>query len=174
MFTVRHATDQDFLKIYNLYKTVAAIPFGIARSPEEISHTYIKNFMDRAASAGIQLLIDNPDNTAEIVAEIHCYHPLPQIFKSVFSELTIAVHPNFQGQGLGKKIFTYLLQWITVQRPDILRIELFTQESNEKAIALYKKIGFVQEGRFEKRVPGKNNVMEADIPMAWFNPAFNV
>jgi len=174
MFIVRHANPSDYSKIYALYEKVAQARFGIARSPEEITEPYIKNFMQSAAENGIELVIVNPANKSEIIAEIHCYRMEPKIFSHVLSELTIAVDPDFQGQGLGKKIFTHLLEFITISRHDILRVELFAQETNERAIALYTKIGFKKEGRFEKRVPGKDNVLEADIPMAWFNPAYLV
>ena len=172
MFTVRHATPSDAGKIYTLYKKVAEAPVGIARSPDEVTEDYIQQFMKNAAATGVELVIDNPDNEAEIIAEIHCSKDALFIFKHVLSDLTIAVHPGFQGKGLGKIIFTHLLQFITTSRPDILRVELFTQESNERALALYKKLGFTPEGRLEKRIPGNNNRLEADIPMAWFNPAY--
>ena len=172
MFTVRHANPSDFDKILGLYKKVAEERIGIARSPEEISISYIENFMQHSAESGIELVIDHPASTTEIIAEIHCYQLGPSIFKHVLSELTIAVHPDFQGQGLGKTIFGGLLSFITGNRPDILRVELFTQESNQRAQALYKKLGFIAEGRFLNRVSGQNNILEADIPMAWFNPTF--
>jgi len=172
MFIVRQANDTDYSKIYDLYKKVAETPIGIARSPEEITEAYIKNFMRHAAETGIELVIDNPDNPSAIIAEIHCHKMEPKIFRHVLSELTIAVDPAFQGKGAGKKIFTHLLAFITSSRPDILRVELFTQPSNERAFAFYKKIGFVPEGMFEKRIPGKNGQLEADIPMAWFNPNY--
>ena len=172
MFNVRPATASDLDKIYTLYKKVAETPVGIARSPDEITEEYIKHFTSNAAANGIQLVIDNPGNEAGIVAEIHCYQYEPKIFKHILAELTLAVHPGFQGQGLGKKIFSHLLQTITSNRPDILRVELCTQESNARAIALYTKIGFVPEGRFLQRIPGNNQQLEADIPMAWFNPSY--
>ena len=174
MFPIRQANPTDFTKIYTLYKAVATEPIGIARSPEEISAAYIKNFMAQAAETGVELVIDNPDNADEIIAEIHCHKPGPKIFNHVLSELTIAVHPDFQGKSIGKNIFTHLLELVTSSRPDILRVELFAQESNERAIQFYKKIGFTPEGRFEKRIPGRQNTLEADIPMAWFNPAYLV
>ncbi len=172
MFIVRNAVAADAPKILALYKATGAAPIGIARGPEEVSAGYISHFMRQAASAGIELVIDNPENAAEIIAEIHCYTPAPKILRHVMSDLTIAVDPGFQGRGLGKKIFTQLLDTITTGRPDILRVELYTQESNERAIALYKKLGFVVEGRCEKRVYSRQGVLEADIPMAWFNPAY--
>lgn len=171
MFTVRQAIPSDLDSIFTLYKKVAEAPVGIARSPAEVSETYIQQFMSNAAATGVELVIGNPSNPAEIIAEIHCSKYAPAIFKHVLGDLTIAVHPGFQGKGLGKLIFTHLLQFITANKPDIFRVELFTQESNERALALYTKLGFTREGRFEKRIPGLNG-LEADIPMAWFNPAY--
>lgn len=64
------------------------------------------------------------------------------------------------------------LDQIKAYRPDILRVELVTQESNARAINLYKSVGFIIEGRLEKRIRMYNNTLEADIPMAWFNENF--
>lgn len=169
---VRPAVETDLHKIYALYKEVAQEPIGIARTPEEVTEDYIKSFMRAAASSGIELVIENPANPGQVVAEIHCYKMDLKKFRHILGDLTIAIHPNFQGQGLGKLIFTHLLQFITSHRPDVLRVELVTQESNERARLFYQKIGFIPEGRFLQRIPGKNNVLEADIPMAWFNPAY--
>lgn len=172
MFSVRPATASDAGKILALYKAVGAAPIGIARSPEEVTPGYIENFMQLAAATGIELVIDNPANSNEITAEIHCWKPDPKILHHLLGDLTIAVHPDFQGKGLGKQIFTHLLDLIKTTRPDILRVELFTQSSNERAIALYTKLGFVPEGRFENRVHNRHGRLEADIPMAWFNPSY--
>jgi ribosomal protein S18 acetylase RimI-like enzyme len=166
---VRHAGPDDFQKIYSLYKNVASQPIGIARSVEEITASYIENFMNHAAYNGIELVIDNPDNAAEIIAEIHCYKLVPKTFDHILSELTIVTHPDFQGRGVGTMIFSHLLQYITNQRPDILRVELIARESNIKAIQFYQKLGFVIEGRFEKRIRAGIDSFEADIPLAWFN-----
>ena len=171
MFTVRPAIAGDLHKLFTLYKAVAADPIGIARAPGEVTIDYIEQLLEQATANGIALVIDNPDNDNEIIAEIHCHTPAAGIFRHILSQLTIAVHPGFQGRGLGKKIFNALLHLVETSRPDIRRIELFVQESNLRGIALYKKLGFVTEGRFEKRVYGKHGVVEADIPMAWFNPA---
>ncbi len=90
----------------------------------------------------------------------------------MLSELTVAVDPNYQGKGIGKLIFQSLLNIIQEERNDILRVELITRESNQKAIQFYQKLGFIIEGRFEKRISASTNTFEADIPMAWFNLNF--
>src|SRR4051812_7960456 len=115
MYTVRPATGNDLTAIYTLYQAVAAVPVGIARAPVEVTETYIRHFMELSAARGIELVIDNPDDSAQIIAEIHCHQPVPRIFQLLMSELTIAVHPQFHGKGIGKQIFTHLLQHISTQ-----------------------------------------------------------
>lgn len=165
-----HAADES--KILALYKRVAQTIGGIAREEDEITPSYVSNNLQKSLKNGVCLLIDNPDNQGEILAEVHCYLLEPKVFSHVLSELTIVVHPNFQSKGLGKILFTSLLQHVTMHRPDILRVELIARESNTKAIAFYQKLGFVIEGRMEKRIGNKTQTFEADIPMAWFNINF--
>lgn len=172
MILIKHASPTDIKQIFLLFRKVAAEPGGIARSDDEITYNYIEEFMQNAANTGVELIAIDDSNGGEIIAELHCYKFFPKAFKNVLSDLTIVVHPAMQGKGIGKKIFLELLNYIELKRPDILRVELIARESNTKAIDFYKQIGFVQEGRFEKRIIGTDNQFEADIPMAWFNKNF--
>ena len=172
MFTVRAARLHDKQKILALYKKVALKTGGLARSEAEISDDYIQHFMDESAKTGIELVVVHPFNQDEIIAEMHGYKMIPKFFAHVISELTIAVDPDFHGRGVGHLLFTHFLEHITNHRPDILRVELVTQESNSKAIQLYKRIGFETEGRFENRIRNRDNKLEADIPLFWINKNF--
>ncbi|TKC60194.1 GNAT family N-acetyltransferase [Pedobacter hiemivivus] len=96
------------------------------------------------------------------------YQLEPAVFRHVLSELTIAVDPDYQGKGLGKKLFQTLLADVQSNRTEILRVELIARETNSRAIQLYEKLGFKIEGRFEKRISNNSISFEADIPMAWF------
>lgn len=171
-FTGRRATVKDHKAIYTLYKTVAKTIGGIAREEDEITEAYINNNLQKSLYSGICLVIENPNNPNALIAEIHCYKPEPKAFNHILSELTIVVHPEFQGKGLGKLLFNYLLNEIKESRKDILRVELIARESNQKAIDLYTNLGFKIEGRLEQRINNKNKGFEADIPMAWINPNF--
>lgn len=170
-YIVQKASDNNKIQIFSLYKKVSQTVGGLARNSNEITTAYIDNFCSKSQANGIQLIIKDNDS---IIAEIHCYKLEPTVFNHVLSELTIAVDPDYQGKGLGKLIFQSLLNIIIEERPDILRVELIARESNQKAIQFYQKLGFVAEGRFEKRISASNNSFEADIPMAWFNTNFNV
>lgn len=83
----------------------------------------------------------------------------------------IAVHPEAQGRGVGRLLFTRLLGIVARDSPAIVRVELIARESNAHAIALYESVGFRREGRFEARVRSVDGGLEADTPMAWMRPA---
>ena len=172
MFTTRQANQGDFNKIYALYKKVATETTGLARLGDEITEQYIQDFMKNSSETGIELVVDNPDNSNQIIAEVHCYKLVPKVFSHVLGELTIAVDPDHQGKGIGRMIFTHLLDLIVSTRADVMRVELISRESNLKAISFYESLGFAREGKLERRIKYDKNDFEADIPMAWFNPNF--
>ena len=60
--------------------------------------------------------------------------------------LAIAIAPAWQGQGLGRQLMTRLLDWAD-NWGGVLRTELFVHADNPRAIALYRSLGFVEEGR---------------------------
>jgi ribosomal protein S18 acetylase RimI-like enzyme len=167
-FIIRKATLEETDQIFGLYKTVSKEVGGLARIEKEITKTYIENFSYKSFENGLQFVVTDALNEQAIIAEIHCYQLEPGVFQHILSELTVAVHPDYQGKGLGKKLFQTLLDEIQFNRPDILRVELIARESNSKAIQLYEQLGFKIEGRFENRINNGNNSFEADIPMAWF------
>jgi len=172
MFKIRQATSEDLTKIYTLYKKVATESTGLARSGDEITWQYVEDFMKNSGDSGIELVTDHPENSSQIIAEVHCYKLVPKTFSHVLSELTIAVDPDFQGKGIGRMIFTDLLDLIKTNRPDTMRVELISREFNLKAISFYESLGFKREGRLEKRIRSNANEFEADVPMAWFNPNY--
>ncbi|MGV3539587.1 MAG: GNAT family N-acetyltransferase [Rufibacter sp.] len=163
---IRVATGQDVAQILRLYQLVSQQVGGLARVEEEITETYVANFSLKASQTGIHLVVEDRQ-TGTLVGEIHCYQLEPRVFSHVLSELTVAVHPDYQGQGVGKRLFQTLLQQVEIERSDILRVELIARESNQKAIALYQKLGFQVEGRLVNRIKSSTGGFEADIPMAW-------
>ena len=85
------------------------------------------------------------------MGEIHCYKAGIACFDHLLGDLTIAVDPDYQGQGVGKALFMAVLTEVQENRKDILRIELLTGEANKRAIAFYQSLGFVIEGRMPNR-----------------------
>lgn len=172
MHHIRAAVLSDESKIALLYKTVAKTIGGIAREEDEITNEYIHHNLQKSLQSGLCFVIENPENSNELIAEIHCYKPEPKVFHYILSELTIVVHPQFQDKGIGQLLFANLLNEVSQKHQNILRVELIARESNQKAIELYTKLGFKIEGRLEQRINNKNGNFEADIPMVLINPNF--
>jgi [ribosomal protein S18]-alanine N-acetyltransferase len=58
---------------------------------------------------------------------------------------TIATHPDFRKQGLGKTLLTYALK--SAKSEGARRAFLEVRESNKVAINMYVNFGFVEDGR---------------------------
>lgn len=154
----------DLANILSLYRTVASIEGGLARTQNEITEEYVRQNLLASRERGLSFIarIDN-----NIVGEIHTYRPFPRVFSHVLSDLTIAVHPDYQKQGVGRALFTRLLSDVETHHPDIVRVELIARESNQRAIRFYQTLGFQIEGKMHSRIKSVSGNFEADIPMAW-------
>lgn len=161
---IRKTRREDIEDIYNLYKRVAKIPGGLARYEDEISLSYIEGVVRSSMERGLSLVVEIE---GVIAGELHAYRPGLKVFDHVLSDLTLCIDPEFQGRGLGRKLFTEYLKRVEGEMKDILRVELIARESNSKAIEFYKSLGFVVEGSFVGRIRGVDGELEADIPMAW-------
>ncbi len=170
-YKVRSAALADLHKIMALYREVALQSGGIARVVDEITEGYVRNFLEKSLGSGVILVVENPSDPEELIAEVHTYTPKIKVFAHVFSDLTIVVRPGFQGRGVGKLLFGTLMKKIEEKHLEIQRVELIARESNEKAIGFYKSFGFKVEGRMENRIDGKTGKLEADIPMGWIRQA---
>ncbi|MEO7766039.1 MAG: GNAT family N-acetyltransferase [Ferruginibacter sp.] len=60
----------------------------------------------------------------------------------------LAIHPAFSGKGEGSKMMKEIIALADEQQ--ILRIELSVADTNQKAIQLYKSVGFCEEGILKK------------------------
>lgn len=166
---IRKVLKADIPALVKLYRSAAKSENGIARKPAEISKKLIEGFIKNSLKSGLIFVIENEE---KLVAEIHCYRFEPSCFKHVLGNLILVVDPAFQGQGLGRKIFSHLLAEISKKHHDIARVELFVRENNFRGIKLYKSLGFVSEGIYKNRILDSKNQLSSDTMMAWFNPQF--
>jgi L-phenylalanine/L-methionine N-acetyltransferase len=60
--------------------------------------------------------------------------------------LGIGIVSDWQGRGVGRQLIARLLDWAD-NWAGILRVELTVDADNDRAIALYRAMGFVEEGR---------------------------
>lgn len=168
----RTAVVEDLDRLLNLYKDVAAIEGGIARRESEITEDYIHHFLEKSFEKGLIIVAEHPDDSNKLIAEIHAYKPGVLVFDHVLTDLTVVVHPEFQGKKIGRTILTIFLEEVALNHPDVGRVELIARESNQKAITMYQSLGFLIEGRLEMRIKSSDGHYEADIPMGWQNPNY--
>ena len=60
--------------------------------------------------------------------------------------LAIGIAPGFQGRGIGLMLIARLLDWAD-NWAGVLRVELMVHADNDRAMALYRSMGFEDEGR---------------------------
>ena len=163
------ATLGDVVELKLLYEQVALRSGGIIRQPSEITDEYIANFVEKSLDSGLIFLARNGN---KIIGDIHAYQYGLNAHRHTLTDLTIAVHPDYQGNGVGKQLFEKFLQIIREDFGHILRVELFVRERNTKAVLFYQKLGFVEEGRLKNAIRNTDGSHETPIAMTWFNPSY--
>ena len=148
-----------------LYQSVAKRPGGLARLEQEIDDVYVRTFLEKSLRTGLSIVAESEESL--IVGEIHAYSNELFCFSHVLTELTIAIDPTAQGQGVGRMLFQAFMTIVESERPEILRVELIARETNVRAIEFYESLGFVKEGVFVNRIKNQDGTLESDIPMAW-------
>ena len=164
------AEKRHLSEIQYLYELVALKKDGIIRNEKEITKEYVENFLENSMNNGLILLAG--DKTG-LIGEIHAYTPGIYAFRHILSNLTIVVHPEYQGMGVGRRLFKYFLDTVKEHYTHILRIELFVRSHNHKVHSFYQSLGFTDEGHHEKKILNRDMTLETPIHMAWFNPRFN-
>lgn len=82
--------------------------------------------------------------------------------------LAIGISPQWQGRGLGRLLMQRLLDWAD-NWGAVLRIELHVHADNAPALALYRQMGFIEEGRHNAYAL-KNGRYVQGVSMARLHP----
>jgi len=155
---IRLAKATDASILCHAEQTIAAVPGRLVSQPDELR---VENFVAMIEKSTTRYIVVEKDN--EIIG--HAF--LEQMgLKAVahIMRLTIAVHEGHQGQGVGKLMMTHLVDWAK-STPSVEKIELHVRATNSQAIALYKKLGFVEEGRLKHRVKISDTQYLDDLTM---------
>ena len=170
MVVIRKATFLDKEAVIALHRNVAQISQGIARMEDEITEQYVDSLFVTSETHGLMLVAVN--NADQLIAEIHASKYGLRIFDHILTGLTIAVHPDYQGKGIGKTLFQAFLDEVQQTFPEVGRVELESRASNQKSIGLYRSLGFVQEGCMKNKTRNKDGSFEDSLLMAWTKPGF--
>lgn len=166
---LRPADLADIPYIRALYQAAAG-GVGLARSADEVSEAYVTDFVRHSLQRGLILVLHPVGHPTQVVGEIHGYSLGLQVFNHVLEQVTMAVHPGYQGRGLGRRLMQGLQNHIRSHCPHIMKIELKCFSHNHAALHLYQQTGFTVEGRQQHRVGIANGTFADGISLAWFNP----
>ena len=123
-------------------------------------------FLQRGDALGCQLLalVDG-----EIVGQAGLHAPHASLRRRHARGLGMAIAPEWQGRGIGRQLLQRLLAWAD-DWAGVLRVELWVHADNERAIALYRKLGFAQEGRHRAYALRGGSYIDS-LSMARLHPA---
>jgi ribosomal protein S18 acetylase RimI-like enzyme len=93
--------------------------------------------------------------------------PFEMIANAHVFRLTVVVHPGHVGRRIGRTLLDDLLAWGATD-PRVGKVELLVRATNDRAMHLYRAVGFLEEGRFRQRVRLPDGSFVDDIAMAWF------
>ena len=168
--SIRRARQEEAPLLAAAERAIASVPGTLASRPEEIDDAAVRNKI-------LDLDLDDRGRGIYLVAEQagtvvgHAFlEPLSLAATSHVVRLTIAVHEGHQRQGVGRALMNELLSWAQ-SNPRVEKVELQVRSSNERAITLYRALGFDEEGRKTRRLKlGPSEYLD-DVYMAlWVGP----
>ena len=160
---IRNATSNDARSLVAAEQQTAATPGLLVSRPRELNLAAFDQKIAELDTAGRYIVAEKDD---QVVGHA-LLEPMPlEAIAHVF-RLTVVVHPGFLGQGIGEMLMHDLMVWARLT-PKVQKIELLVRASNARAIHLYTKLGFVEEGRFKNRIQLPDGNLIDDIAMAWF------
>lgn len=162
LILIRRARPADAPAIREVYRA-AAEQGTLARMPDEVDDAHVAEFM-HAAQDGLEVVAEVE---GRVVGELHASRLAPRQFAHILGELTIAVHPDHQGQGVGRKLFEEFFRIVRDEMSDIHRVELFAWDQNQGAIRLYESLGFTFEGKLPRRVHTDSGEWRDDVVYGW-------
>lgn len=167
MPTIRHANPSDAKTLMQAEQHYAQTPGYLVSNPHELNEEmFAKKIKALGSGEGIYIVAEqNGQIVGHALMDQMGLENLAHIYR-----LTIVVHPNMTSKGIGKALMNHLISWAK-ENPKALKIELLVRSSNSRAISLYKKMGFTEEGRIKNRIRISPTEFIDDIMMGlWLKP----
>jgi ribosomal protein S18 acetylase RimI-like enzyme len=131
-FRIRPAREEDRVPLAVVFAAVAEERDGIATEPPV-------DIEARAAGWNLDgLLVAVADQ--EVVGSVHV-----DASRHGFGEIGMAVTRDWRGRGVGSALLASAVEW--AREAGLHKLSLSVFAHNAAAIALYRKFGFVEEGR---------------------------
>jgi putative acetyltransferase len=166
--SIRSARPDDAPVLAAAERAIAQVPGKLASRPEEIDDGAVRRMIADLNDRGRGLYLV-AERAGALVGHA-LLEPLPLAVTAHVVRVTLAVHEGHQRQGIGRALMNALLRWARSSER-VEKVELQVRSTNEPAVALYRSLGFLEEGRKTRRLKiGSGNYID-DIYMAlWVGP----
>jgi RimJ/RimL family protein N-acetyltransferase len=155
--TIRSAQEADAEAYLNLCKRITSEEIYSLNQPSELTFTveqeaqWLKSNIDNDCH-----LVLVAEVSGKIVGQLDFSNGLKKLISHT-GEFGMGVHKDYRGLGIGAFLLGELINWAQ-EHPQIEKINLCVHRTNDRAIAMYKKFGFVQEGIRTKDLKYSNDV----------------
>lgn len=149
-YIIRNVQLEDAEALLDIGRSVISEGEYFIAVSEEVEKTPLHEEKER-----IQRILDNIKETL-IVAEVNGVVVGSIEFRSQTRKrlshsgsVSMSISKNYRGMGIGKALLKSLLDWAE-ENPLIEKVSLGVFSTNQRAISLYKQMGFLEEGRLIK------------------------
>ena len=167
-FVIREAAIGDAAQLIAHARGILAEPQWSIAEPEEFQVTaqqeeeWIAGFQQRPHNILLVADFGTPQKP-RIVGALN-FGTQPRFRVRHRGRLGIGVQADYRGLGVGAALLQALLDWATAE-PELERVELSVFAHNERAIGLYRKLGFAEEARLQGAFKLANGAYYDDVMM---------
>lgn len=166
---IRSVKIEDATAVLHILREVVSEGTFLINVSEEFHKTLeqqkesIKKILDNENKKEIMVVAEINDEVAGWIV----FYPQNRTRMSHTGSFTMMLSNSYRGRGIGKMLLKALLDWAE-NNPRIEKVSLGVFSTNQSAIALYKSMGFVEEGRKIKEYKMDDNEYVDDILMYKF------
>ena len=136
---IRVARIEDAAVLTKAEQDTAQIPGLLVSRPHELTTESFAAKITELATLGRYIVAENNERIiGHALLDPMRLEATAHVFR-----LTIVVHPGFQNRGVGEALMRDLMNWAR-QAPHLQKTELLVRVTNERAIHLYSRMGFIE------------------------------
>jgi RimJ/RimL family protein N-acetyltransferase len=166
---VRSAKDEDAAQLLECTKACVKDGTGLITEVSEYMRTKDQELMrikTFSANANDIMLIAEDQKTKMLIGMLD-FKTGKRRRLAHTGDFGMAVHPAWRQKGVGSLLLNALIEF-AIANKHIEKINLRVLGTNERAIALYKKFGFAEEGTAKREIKWNDGTYSDELIMAKF------
>ena len=170
-YRIRPASAEDREQVRDMVRQFVAIEKH-CQSPEQITTSYMEEFVDKALMNGHMLVVENQLMEMQMIGHVHDYQTNSSRSHG-FRELHFIPRMSVGEQKAGTTLIEWLFKEVQEKYHDVFRVELTMPLNNTDTPDHFKAMGIHMTGNQKGRFRANGGVVLSVIPLSWMNPTFN-